>query len=329
MTKSTSNQELVDGHCPVCHGEGKFLFRNRDLMFDGNQEFEYHRCQVCEAIFQYPIPTAEETASFYPDHYSPYRSPDKLKFPSSFERAILKKYDGYNHLQTNVIQDLVAPITYPIVNKKRIQYIHPIQYVKDGRALDVGCGSGKFLLQLKQLGWRVQGVEFNKGVAEACRHNGLDVFHGELLDSNFPAASFDLITAHHLLEHLPNPNPVFDEMARIIKPDGQLLIRTPNVDSLGCAMFGKYWSWYDVPRHLVLYNPNNLTKLANQHGFSVEFMSVVPYKSCLLYSFDYLIGNRGKPSIESKFKKWLTSPYYPLSKLLRRGDEIMALYRKH
>lgn len=325
---TTSEQKLIEGHCPVCSSEGKFAFRNRDLMFNGNREFEYHRCKACDAIFQNPIPSTEEIASFYPDSYSLYRSPGKIKFPSPLERAVLKKYDGYHHLQTNTIQDLIAPIAGRIINNKHFRYVHPIQYVRDGKALDIGCGNGKFLLQLKKIGWHVQGVEFNKGAVEICRNNGLDVFHGDLLDADFQSASFDLITAHHLVEHLPNPNAVFNEVARLLKSGGQLLIRTPNTRALGRSIFGKYWFPDDVPRHLVLYNSNNLTKLAHQYGFSVECISVLPYPNCLLQSFDYLIGNRGKPSIKSKIRKWLVSPYYPIARLLNRGDEIIALYRK-
>lgn len=94
------------------------------------------------------------------------------------------------------------------------------------RILDVGCGSGFFMLML---GRGVTGLDDVENV-EVCRRRGLQAYSVDLEKDRFPFKdeSFDVATCLEVLEHLEDPRNALDEIFRVLKPNGYLLISTPN-----------------------------------------------------------------------------------------------------
>lgn len=99
-------------------------------------------------------------------------------------------------------------------------------------AMDIGCGRGEWLGLLRDFGIEGFGIDTNAVQIEEAREAGLDVRLGDALQAlaDQPDASLSLITAHHLIEHLP-----FDAVAwitreatRVLAPGGLLLFETPN-----------------------------------------------------------------------------------------------------
>jgi 2-polyprenyl-3-methyl-5-hydroxy-6-metoxy-1,4-benzoquinol methylase len=307
------NQHMTST-CRVCGGKGQADFSGTDLMFGGDRTFHYHRCGNCGLVYQHPLPDAADIAAFYPENYIVYVEPTRTAFTAR-ERLYLKTRLGYTQLETpatarpRVVNDVIPRVT-------------------NGRLLDIGCGNGEYLLRMKSIGWQCKGVEFNDKAASICRRHGLDIFQGNLVDANLEDASFDFVTAHHLIEHVPDPHALMKEIARILRPGGTLLIRTPDSESLGRKVFGRYWYANDVPRHLYLYSEKNLTLLANQHGLDCR-LTLKPVKPKLvLRSLDYKLGNRGRPSKKSKIRKWASKLYIPAAKLSRHGDELFMLFTR-
>jgi len=237
--------------CPICEQIGNYDFSGTDLMFGGDKVFNYHRCSNCGLIYQYPIPSNEEISRFYPDSYSIYQQPDKKGY-SKRVLLSLKNTMGYNRLEVPASQNFFARI------RKAKPITNIIPFVPDGAVLDIGCGNGEHMLRLRSIGWRCQGVEFNEKAVAICREHGLDVHHGDIESAGFSPESFDFVTANHLIEHAPDPHALMGEIARVTKPGGTVLIRTPNSQSIGRSWFGSYWFANEVPRHLILYAPQNL-----------------------------------------------------------------------
>lgn len=98
-----------------------------------------------------------------------------------------------------------------------------------GRLLDVGCGTGTFLRLAKSQGWEVAGTELSHAGAEAARAQGLRVHEGEIWEAGFPAACFDVVTCWHVIEHASDPRRVAEEMHRVLRPGGWLVLATPNL----------------------------------------------------------------------------------------------------
>ncbi|HUY27897.1 MAG TPA: class I SAM-dependent methyltransferase [Candidatus Binataceae bacterium] len=143
-----------------------------------------------------------------------------------------------------------------------------LRAIPGGRLLDVGCGSGDFLLAMKSLGWEPHGVDFDPEAVRSANRRGLNVELGSLGEHRYPADSFDAVTMIHSIEHVPDPLAVLSEARRVLKSGGQLSIATPNIRSVGHRLFGSNWAHLDPPRHLMLFTPEALSELARQAGFS-------------------------------------------------------------
>jgi len=97
-----------------------------------------------------------------------------------------------------------------------------------GKALDVGCGLGVFLEVCRDRGWEAVGVDLS---AWACRRvvaQGLAVIPGTVESARFADGAFDVVHMNHVLEHIPEPLAFLNEIRRILKSDGRLLIEVPN-----------------------------------------------------------------------------------------------------
>ncbi len=101
-----------------------------------------------------------------------------------------------------------------------------------GDVLEVGCGTGFFLLNLWQAGVaeRLHATDISAGMVEQCVANGRRLgveVHGEVADAEtlpFDDASFDLVVGHAVIHHLPDVETTFKELVRVLRPGGRLLI---------------------------------------------------------------------------------------------------------
>jgi SAM-dependent methyltransferase len=132
--------------------------------------------------------------------------------------------------------------------------------------LDVGCGSGKFLLELRLLG-----LSNLTGVDPFIRHtivyaNGVKVLKEELQDVD---GQFDFIMLNHSFEHMPDPPAALRTLYRLLKPGRYLLIRIPLADSLPRQQYGMNWAGLDAPRHLYLHTRRSMEILCGGSGFEI------------------------------------------------------------
>ena len=133
--------------------------------------------------------------------------------------------------------------------------------------MDVGCGSGKLLKQLRDsYGATVKGVDFS---AEAIRHlseKGIDGFQGLFLDFE-PDGKFDVIFMNNYLEHTLDPLKELCHAYGMLAENGQLVGLLPNFGSADRAVFGKYWGGNHCPRHTFQFKQHTLRSLLQEAGF--------------------------------------------------------------
>jgi len=114
--------------------------------------------------------------------------------------------------------------------EKRIKDLQ--RFKPSGRILDVGCGIGTFLTGAQKFGYTVQGTEISEYGSKYVKQKlGIDVFTGDVMDAQFPAHFFDIVTLWHALEHVPDPYSLLKEIYKILKTDGLLVIAVPNVQN--------------------------------------------------------------------------------------------------
>jgi 2-polyprenyl-3-methyl-5-hydroxy-6-metoxy-1,4-benzoquinol methylase len=154
----------------------------------------------------------------------------------------------------------------PALRRKAQPAFPPIRAWKPPpyRVLDVGCGNGGFLDAMRRIGWTVEGQEWDARAAEAARARGLTV-HTEPLERLDVRA--DLVTMHHVLEHVPDPVTFLDAARRLLEPGGFVYVTTPNLASRGHSIYGKAWRGLEPPRHLHLFTNDSLERTARAAGY--------------------------------------------------------------
>ncbi len=140
--------------------------------------------------------------------------------------------------------------------------------VPPGRLLDVGCGDGRRFAALEAMGWRVEGQEIDPSAAAAARAAGHTVHLGPLTALAAPAGSFDAVTLNHVIEHVHDPVGLMRECHRLMRPGATLVAITPNAASAGHRRFGPAWRGLEPPRHLVVFAPPALARVARDAGFT-------------------------------------------------------------
>src|SRR5208337_4886157 len=86
----------------------------------------------------------------------------------------------------------------------------------------------------------------------------------------FPEKYFDLVTLWHVLEHMPEPLAALQQVYRLLKPGGRIVIEVPNLASVEAHWLGRHWYHLDVPFHFWHFTPRSLRTMALKAGFQVE-----------------------------------------------------------
>jgi 2-polyprenyl-3-methyl-5-hydroxy-6-metoxy-1,4-benzoquinol methylase len=148
------------------------------------------------------------------------------------------------------------------------------RFRREGSVLDVGCGLGFFLRALDPKRWDRYGIEpMPVPYREAARSLGSDrILSKELTAAGLPSGRFDVVTFWDSLEHLPNPRAILQEVGRLLRPGGIVLIGLPNFGGYQARHFGEDWFGLSLPHHLCHYTSATLTRLVEHCGFRVRVM---------------------------------------------------------
>jgi SAM-dependent methyltransferase len=138
------------------------------------------------------------------------------------------------------------------------------------RLLDVGAGSGVLVEEALALGWRAEGVEPSVWLADQARARGLPVSQGVLPMPSL-AASFDVACLVDVIEHVTDPRGLLAEVRKVIRPNGRLLVVTPDVRSVAARVLGGRW-WHYRVAHVGYFDRRTLDRVLRDAGFTPEGM---------------------------------------------------------
>lgn len=142
-----------------------------------------------------------------------------------------------------------------------------------GKLLDIGAGTGDFLLTAKNNGWETIGVEPSERAKNSAKQKGIS-FVEEI--SSLENNSLDVITMWHVLEHVPNLEHQIQELKRLLKPTGTLIIAVPNYKSFDANHYEAFWAAYDVPIHFWHFSKKSIQLLFEKVEMKLE--KILPMK---------------------------------------------------
>ena len=131
--------------------------------------------------------------------------------------------------------------------------------------LEVGCGTGEFLVAARAAGHWVTGLDLSQEAIAylRCRHPDLDVRCDTVESAALPAGSFDVIAAFHVLEHVADPIGLLRRMRRLLRPSGLVYIRVPNLDTWYRRVLGRDWWGFSV-EHVSHFTSSSLSRAFTQ-----------------------------------------------------------------
>jgi len=153
----------------------------------------------------------------------------------------------------------------------------PFKIPQNAAICDIGCGAGEWLSRMRTAYPQAEifGFETDKETAEtAAMLSGADVRYGNFLNNGWPSNAFNVITFWDVLEHIPNPLQVMQEVKRLLKPHGHVIIVSPNIECIYSQIFKQFWYALLFDQHLYHYSKNTVSQLL----ISCSLMPVKTYK---------------------------------------------------
>jgi 2-polyprenyl-3-methyl-5-hydroxy-6-metoxy-1,4-benzoquinol methylase len=185
-----------------------------------------------------------------------YQSEDYISHTDSKKSFFDKVYQGVK--------------TYTL--KKKVALVNSFS-PQEKTILDIGAGTGDFLLECLKNKWKTFGVEPNLKAREISKNKNI------LLEKEiaiFKDKKFDVITLWHVLEHVENLDEYIQKLKKLLKENGTLIIAVPNYKSFDAKYYGEFWAAFDVPRHVWHFSQTSIKKLFKH--VSMKVVKVVPMK---------------------------------------------------
>lgn len=231
-------------NCPVCNSTQFSPFLGCIDHTVSRETFQIVECNSCKFKFTNPRPEENKLGNYYKS----------------------ETYISHSNTSKGIINSAYQTVRkYTLL--KKLQLIS--QYYKTGKILDIGCGTGEFLSVCKNAKWNTLGIEpDNDARKKAIENHGLDV-REEVALKALKDEEFDIISMWHVLEHVPRLNERIEDLKRLIKPNGIIIIAVPNLTSLDAKIYKEHWAAYDLPRHLYHFSPQDIESVFKKHDLKV------------------------------------------------------------
>ena len=188
-----------------------------------------------------------------------------------------EEYISHSNSKKSFIEK-VYQIVRNYTTKQKVKLINSFSTTNKS-VLDIGSGTGDFLMACKQNGWLIDGVEPNNNANKETRKKTFTEISKDI--SELSNKQFDVITMWHVLEHVPNLNEYISILKNILKPDGVLVVAMPNHKSYDATYYKEFWAAYDVPRHLWHFSRLSIDKLFQLANMKVT--KILPMKFDAFY----------------------------------------------
>ena len=232
--------------------------------------FSVVKCRECNLVFTNPRPTRDSMSFFYLEgvgYLKNYKPKKRKDFSFKVYRLVLREYFGYFYKERKSIFLKISLFPIFFLKYTFLKTEGITKFVENGKLLDIGCSSGAFLLEMRELGWKAKGIEPSEKVAEHAKKKfNLDVECCGI-DSYQTDEKFDVITMKMVLEHVYSPTRVLKKVRSMLKNDGILVVMIPDFSGIESWIYGKHAYTLQVPNHLFHFTPKTINKYLRKAGF--------------------------------------------------------------
>ncbi|MEM7780753.1 MAG: class I SAM-dependent methyltransferase [Pseudomonadota bacterium] len=258
--------------------------------------FTFNRCHDCDSLWLSQRPFGQRLAAAYSSYYT-HETPDAAA-PAGIKGRLKQAYIRKQFSSSPRIEDTIGSAIYAMLTPNRSQTdIHyRFSPAKPANILDYGCGSGEYLLRMRDLGHHVSAVDFDAKALASLQNLGIDTVSADEVDGQDWDEHFDHITLSHVIEHVPDPIGLLARLNAWTKPGGTFFIEVPNARATGLDVFGSYWRGLEAPRHFSLPSRTALEHALRKAGFSIVAQHVRKRTRDWMWraSFDAMPGNQGE-----------------------------------
>ena len=286
----------MNNQCPWCGSDKAQINLWLKDEFLTKEDFHICECLNCGLLYTMPRPDEEKIGNYY------------------------KSEEYYSHQEN---KKGFIPKIYESVKKTNLKHKYKIatEGLKVGKLLDIGCGVGDFLHTVETHGWECIGVEPSEEAKEIARQRTkAQIIKSKELE-NIPEQTFDIITMWHVLEHVDNLKWQVEQLQRLIKPTGRIVIALPNYKSYDGQYYKEKWAAYDVPRHLNHFNRNTIAKIFKTKGLSLTKTDKLKWDAYYISYMSEQYKLHQLPLFRGAYRGWLSN-----MKARRSGEWSSLVY---
>lgn len=136
------------------------------------------------------------------------------------------------------------------------------------KLLEVGCGLGNFLVEARNAGYEVQGIDVSAdAVAQANAALGAHLVQAcHLENARLEPGSYDILVLADVVEHVRDPMAFMKLVHGLLKPGGIVFVAVPSLDSVSARLMRRHWMEFKL-EHLYYFNRQTMTMLLEKAGF--------------------------------------------------------------
>lgn len=220
-------------YCLSCHSDSfNISYKTKDRNIS--------HCRKCGLLFVSPIPSENQILSIVE------------KVSQNFYKEYLAEFNSYSEYFKNKASDID-------------------KLTSKGQLLDIGCGPGTFLEIAKKRGWDVLGIDLSAEAIKICKKKKIKAKLATTNSLNTKSETFNVITAFQLIEHVQMPDQLLKHIFNMLKPEGYLILTTPDQQGFLSKIMGRFWFEYYNLEHLYFFRQSVLQNMVKNFGFQIIF----------------------------------------------------------